>query len=82
MTGAVHGADKNLLRCAWSPDGRRAVAGSSDQCVYVWDLQTRAILYRLPGHTGTVNCVDMHPREPIVLSASSDKRLYLGELAD
>jgi Prp8 binding protein len=82
LGGATHGADKNLIRAAWSPDGRRVAAGSADRCVFVWDLPTQSVIYRLPGHAGTVNSVDFHPLEPILLSCSSDQRLYLGELAD
>lgn len=30
--------------------------------------------------SGSINDVDFHPNEPIILSGSSDKNLYLGEL--
>jgi len=56
---------KNLLRCAWSPDGSKVSAGSADRYVYIWDANTRRILYKLPGHNGSVNDVDFHPKEPI-----------------
>lgn len=48
--------------------------------VNVWEVATRKLLYKLPGHMGSVNDVDFHPREPIVASGSSDQRIYLGEL--
>eukprot|EP00036_Acanthoecidae_sp_10tr_P009573 CAMPEP_0182925022 /NCGR_PEP_ID=MMETSP0105_2-20130417/8085_1 /TAXON_ID=81532 ORGANISM="Acanthoeca-like sp., Strain 10tr" /NCGR_SAMPLE_ID=MMETSP0105_2 /ASSEMBLY_ACC=CAM_ASM_000205 /LENGTH=347 /DNA_ID=CAMNT_0025062853 /DNA_START=34 /DNA_END=1077 /DNA_ORIENTATION=+ len=78
--GAKHGFEKNLIRCAWTPDGKHVGAGS-DRDVYVWDVATGSIKYKLPGHSGSVNCVDFHPTEPIVLSASSDKKIFVGELA-
>lgn len=81
FVGAFHNFEKNLIKCAWSPDGRRIGCGSADRNVYVWDVTTRNLLYALPGHKGSVNEVDFHPKEPIVLSASSDQRLYLGELS-
>ena len=68
------------VQCAWTPDGKHVGCGSADRNVYVWNVASRALKYRLPGHTGSVNDVDFHPSEPVVLSASSDKRLYLGEL--
>ncbi|KAK3511678.1 hypothetical protein QTP70_014554 [Hemibagrus guttatus] len=71
---------KNLLRCSWSPDGSKIAAGSADRFVYIWDTTSRRILYKLPGHAGSVNEVAFHPEEPIVLSGSSDKRLYMGEI--
>ncbi|MED6282172.1 U5 small nuclear ribonucleoprotein, partial [Characodon lateralis] len=48
--------------------------------VYIWDTTSRRILYKLPGHAGSVNEVVFHPEEPIVLSGASDKRLYMGEI--
>jgi len=80
FTGVHHNFEKNLLKCAWSPDGRYISAASADRFVYVWDTVTRKLLYKLPGHNGSVNDVDFHPSEPILLSGSSDKSMYLGEL--
>lgn len=78
--GNVHNFEKNLLRCSWSPDGSKIAAGSADRFVYIWDTTSRRILYKLPGHAGSVNEVSFHPEEPIVLSGASDKRLYIGEI--
>ncbi|PNJ90241.1 SNRNP40 isoform 2 [Pongo abelii] len=78
--GNVHNFEKNLLRCSWSPDGSKIAAGSADRFVYVWDTTSRRILYKLPGHAGSINEVAFHPDEPIIISASSDKRLYMGEI--
>jgi len=81
FTGAVHNFEKNLIRSNWSPDGRRITSGSADRFVYVSDTTTRQILYKLPGHVGSVNEVDFHPKEPIVASASSDRKIFLGEIS-
>jgi Prp8 binding protein len=78
--GAMHNFEKTLLKCAWSADGTKVSAGSADRFVYVWDVATRRILYKLPGHRGTVNETDFHPTEPIIGSASSDFSIYLGEI--
>ncbi|XP_017279143.1 U5 small nuclear ribonucleoprotein 40 kDa protein [Kryptolebias marmoratus] len=78
--GNVHNFEKNLLRCSWSTDGSKIAAGSADRFVYIWDTTSRRILYKLPGHAGSVNEVVFHPEESVVLSASSDKRLYMGEI--
>ena len=48
--GHSHTFEKNLLRCAWSADGTRVSAGSADRNVWVWSAETRAPLYKLPGH--------------------------------
>lgn len=80
LTGHQHNFEKNLLRCSWSPDSRRVTAGSADRFVNIWDVYNKRILYKLPGHTGSVNEVVFHPKEPIVLSCSSDRQLYMGEI--
>ncbi|CAG8708807.1 1789_t:CDS:2, partial [Acaulospora morrowiae] len=63
--GAPHGFEKNLIKPAWSADGSQIATGSSDRTVVIWDVDTRMILYKLPGHKGSVNEVDFHPKEPI-----------------
>ncbi|KAF3097320.1 U5 small nuclear ribonucleoprotein, partial [Orbilia oligospora] len=47
----------------------------------VWDSDSKKLLYKLPGHKGTINDVRFMPgNEPIIVSASSDRTLLLGEL--
>lgn len=98
--GAPAGIEKNLIRASWSPNGDKVGAGGGDGSVAVWELDTKKLLYKLPGHRGTVNDMRFSPNatEPIskrfsttcylhrgtnssiVVSASSDKTLLLGEL--
>ncbi|CAB3401077.1 unnamed protein product [Caenorhabditis bovis] len=78
--GHQHNFEKNLLKCSWSPDNRYISAGSSDRFVYVWEVLTKKLEFKLPGHLGSVNATDFHPNEPILLSAGSDKKLFLGEI--
>jgi len=80
FSGVQHNFEKTLLKCSWSPDGSKISAGSADRFVYVWEVNSRRILYKLPGHRGSVNEVDFHPKEPIIGSASSDSTVYLGEI--
>ena len=63
---------KNLLRCAWSADGSKITAGSGDRYLYIWDTTSRRILYKLPGHAGSVNDVAFHPTEPIGKSRAQE----------
>eukprot|EP00884_Botryococcus_braunii_P019166 jgi/Botrbrau1/5933/Bobra.0366s0107.1 len=81
LSGHLHTLEKNLLRCDWSPDATKVTGGSGDRNVYIWDTTSGSLKYRLPGHKGSVNDVAFHPKEPIVASASSDKTIYMGELA-
>jgi len=80
--GHQHNYEKILIKGGWSPDGRMVCCGSSDRHVYVWDTTTRQIKYKLPGHTGSVNEVIFHPTQPIIASCGSDKKIFLGEIAD
>lgn len=82
FVGAKHGFERTLIRSSWSADMRFVASGSADRYVYIWDADTGALRYHLPGHTGSVNEVAFHPTEPIVGSCSSDKSIYFGELAE
>ncbi|WEW59870.1 hypothetical protein PRK78_005351 [Emydomyces testavorans] len=76
--GAPTGLEKNLIRSSWSPKGEKIGAGSGDRSVVIWDTKSGKILYKLPGHKGTVNDVRFAPNdEPI---RSSDRTLLLGEI--
>lgn len=80
LYGHTHSFEKNLMRVAWSPDGSMISAGSADKFHYIWETDNSNIAYKLPGHLGSINDVAFHPKEPIIVSASSDKKLFLGEL--
>eukprot|EP00918_Siedleckia_nematoides_P061244 GHVU01133677.1.p1 GENE.GHVU01133677.1~~GHVU01133677.1.p1 ORF type:complete len:323 (+),score=28.30 GHVU01133677.1:2774-3742(+) len=83
LRGATHNFEQNLLRVRWNPDDSLCAAGSSDRNAYVWSMagKERRLLYKLPGHAGSVNEVCFHPKEPIIASGASDKIVYLGELS-
>ncbi|KAI0390450.1 WD40 repeat-like protein [Xylariaceae sp. FL0594] len=79
--GAQMGIEKNLIRASWDKAGKRVAVGAGDGTVVIWSNDTGKLLYKLPGHKGTVNCAEFtNSDEPIILSASSDRRMLLGEL--
>ncbi|KAF2232916.1 wd40 repeat-containing protein [Viridothelium virens] len=79
--GAPIGLEKNLIRASWDSKGQRIAAGSGDRTAVVWDVGNGRLLYKLPGHKGTVNDVRFAPGdEPILVSGSSDRTIMLGEL--
>ncbi|WZN63238.1 U5 small nuclear ribonucleoprotein [Chloropicon roscoffensis] len=80
LSGHAHNFEMNLLKCAWSADDQRVTCGSSDCFVNIWDVQTGGLLYKLPGHQGSVNEAVFHPREKIIGSCASDKKVFLGEV--
>ena len=67
LGGAPAGFEQTLLRGAWSREdgGRRVALGGADRTVTIWDVESGKILYKLPGHKGTVTSVDFHQQEPI-----------------
>ncbi|WVQ79574.1 hypothetical protein IAT38_001673 [Cryptococcus sp. DSM 104549] len=82
LTGAPAGFEQTLIRCAWTrhDNGARIAVGGGDRTVTVWEVETGKVVYKLPGHKGTVTGVDFHPREPIILTGSKDTNMLLGEL--
>jgi WD40 repeat protein/serine/threonine protein kinase len=50
-----------FLNIAFSPDGRRLAAGSEDNSVKIWDVETGRELFTLRGHTESVFSVFFSP---------------------
>ena len=63
-----------------SADGSRAVSGSEDGVVRVWDLETGACTAELEGHTGPVRAVSMTPNGSRVVSGSEDGEVRIWDL--
>jgi Prp8 binding protein len=59
--GAPAGLEKNLIKASWGPDGKKVAAGAGDGTVVVWNSDTGKLMYKLPGHKGTVNCAELSP---------------------
>merc|ERR1712241_1405285 len=69
LTGHTHNFEKNLLHCAWSPDGGMAAAGSSDRNVHLWDVDSQKLVYKLPVNLnprarGPCQSNENHPKLP------------------
>lgn len=57
----------------FSGDGGEIVAGTSDQSVYVYDLEAQRSVLRIPGHTDDVNAVCFGDKmSPHILYSGSD----------
>lgn len=61
--GAPIGLEKNLIRASWDKKGERITAGSGDGTAVIWEVGSGKLLYKLPGHKGTVNDVRFSPGE-------------------
>src|SRR5271165_1009777 len=73
-TGGVHAV-------AVLPDGRRALSGSYDNTLRLWDLATGETLFTLEGHMKDVTAVAVTGDGSRALSGSADNTLRLWDLA-
>lgn len=80
LLGMASGFENLLLKVAWSPDGECVACGGADHTSNIWNVEKGTLLFKLPGHRGTCTAVDFHPQEPILVSASTDCTMLLGEL--
>ena len=69
----MKGHDKGVVSVAVSPDGRRAVSGSIDGDIRVWDLRVGRELWLLRGHTGAVTGLAFLPNGRQVVSSGGDR---------
>jgi WD40 repeat protein len=65
---------------ALSADGRRAVSGSGDKTVRVWDLESDEPPRVLEGHSNQVNSVMLSADGRRAVSGSSDKTVRVWDL--
>lgn len=59
--GARAGMEKNLIKASWDADGKKIAVGAGDGTAVIWSNDTGKLLYKLPGHKGTVNCAEFSP---------------------
>ena len=80
-TGRQTGHSELVESMSVTPDGRRAVSGSRDKTVRVWDLASGQCLWTLTGHGRGVNSVSVTPDGRRAVSGSSDATLRVWDLA-
>ena len=61
--GAPAGMEQNLMKASWDNTGKRIAAPAGDGTVVIWSVDSGKLLYKLPGHKGTVNCAEFSPNE-------------------
>ena len=65
---------------AFSPDGARAIAGSGDKAIHLWDLKQGKKIRCFTGHRDAVKCVAFSPDGNRVLSGGKDKTIRLWDV--
>jgi len=76
----LEGHTSNVLSVSVTPDARRAVSGSNDKTLRVWDVETGECLRTLEGHTDWVNSVSVTPDARRAVSGSNDKTLRVWDV--
>ena len=80
MLRVLEGHTDTVRAVALSADGRRAVSGSSDKTVRVWDLEGDQPPRVLEGHTGAVKAVALLADGKRAISGSDDKTIRVWDL--
>ena len=66
------GHTDNVRSVSWSPDGRRALSGSADHTVRLWEVESGRCLRVLEGHTDWVLSVAFSPDGHHALSGAAN----------
>ena len=74
------GHTNSVQSVAWSPDGPRALSGSDDNTVRLWEVESGRCLRVLEGHTAGVNSVAWSPDGQCALSGAWDNTARLWEV--
>lgn len=69
-----------VYAAAFSPDGKKAVSGSADGSLRIWDTKTGKEQRRLDGHSGRVWCVAFAPDGRRVASGGFDGSVRVWDL--
>lgn len=78
--GALSYNDYKPIKAGFSNDGVSLISGSDDKSVNMWDITSRKLLNKFPGHQSSVLDVCYHPSENIILSSSLDGSIIVREI--
>jgi WD40 repeat protein len=71
---------KDVLSVALSPDSRRALSGSADGTMRIWDVETGRLLHFSPAHGSWVTSVAFSPRGAYAMSGGLDGKVRVWEM--
>jgi hypothetical protein len=80
MLRTLEGHSYAVFSVGVTPDGRRAVSGSGDNTLRVWDLESGECLRTLEGHSSSVDSVGVTPDGRRAVSGSDDNTLRVWDL--
>ena len=77
---ALEGHTRDCYSVAFSPDGGQLASGSRDCTVWIWNLQTGAVLQVMTGHSGAVQSVTYSPDGKLIASGSDDNSVRVWDV--
>eukprot|EP00957_Ditylum_brightwellii_P120733 9209671-Ditylum_brightwellii.AAC.1 len=77
---SLEGHTNTVNCCAVFAGGTRAVSGSDDKTLRVWDLKTCKMTHKLQGHSDGVSCCAVFTDETHIVSGSRDKTIKVWNL--
>jgi len=80
MLRILEGHTRSVNAVALSADGKRAISGSNDKTVRVWDLEGNRPPRVLEGHTDSVNAVAISADGKRAVSGSKDRTVRIWDL--
>jgi len=72
--------DLYIRSVCFSPDGKFLATGAEDKIIRVWEIATRTIRMRLPGHEQDIYSLDFSGNGRMLASGSGDKTVRLWSL--
>ena len=76
----MSGHTSGISALALSADGSRAISGSRDHTLKIWELPSGREVGSLPGHDGPVTAVSMTPDGSCAVSGAEDGLLRVWDL--
>jgi len=71
-----------VLTVQFSPSGQHIVSGAEDASIYIWDMETKAMLHKLHGHTAAIRSVVVTPDNLRLVSCSEEGTIRVWNLAE
>jgi WD40 repeat protein/tRNA A-37 threonylcarbamoyl transferase component Bud32 len=80
LVAVLEGHKHEVTAVAVMPEGCRAVSGSGDRTLRLWDLESGRTLLIFQGHVGAVRAVTVTPDGRCILSGGNDRTLRVWDV--
>lgn len=73
----MEGHEDFVYCLAWNPDGKYIISGSTDNTLWIWDVESGERLFHLTEHTNYAHGVAWSPDGNFIASASCDGKIII-----